>query len=197
MPFDIVDLDQGNADWLKWRAGGIGASDAPAIMRENPWKSPAALRHEKLRPHGSRPVNAAMARGTALEPAARALYCDRRKVEVSPRCIQSRARPWMRASLDGICAEHRILVEIKCGESAYRTASRHRAVPRYYYGQLQHALAVSGCDAIDFWCYLPGKQPLLIEVPRDEPYIRRMIDSEYRFWSAIEADVLKALSEMP
>src|SRR3546814_1466414 len=108
-------------------------------------------------------------------------------------------RPPRSTRTDTLCPNTTLFrsVEIKCGESAYRTASRHRAVPRYYYGQLQHALAVSGCDAIDFWCYLPCKQPLLIEVPRDEPYIRRMIDSEYRFWSAIEADVLKALSEMP
>lgn len=197
MAFDVVDLEQGSPEWLQWRARGIGASEAPAIMRENPWKSLAQLRQEKLQPRFHRPANAAMARGTALEPVARALYCERKKIDVRPQCIESREYRWMRASLDGACFERGALVEIKCGEATYRRASRHQAVPDYYYGQLQHILAVTGYQVMDFWCYLPGRRPILIEVERNPAYIERLIESERRFWDTIEADVIAALAARP
>ena len=38
--FLLVNLEQGTDDWHAWRRQGIGASDAPTIMVENPWKSP-------------------------------------------------------------------------------------------------------------------------------------------------------------
>ena len=194
MDFEIVDIEQGTMDWLKWRAGGIGASEAPTVMRENPWKTLGELQQEKLRPRFNRPVNAAMARGTALEPMARAYYCDRRKIDVEPACIQSLIYPWMRASLDGINFDKNMAVEIKCGESVYKKTSYTRTVPEYYYGQLQHILSVTGYKAIDFWCYLPEKRPVLIDVRRNESYIARLIEQEQEFWEFIEADVLKALA---
>jgi len=194
MVFDIIALEQGSLDWLKWRAEGIGASDAPAIMHENPWKSAGELQQEKLFPRFDRPINAAMARGTALEPAARALYSERRGLDVAPACIQSRALPWMRASLDGICFDRDIVVEIKCGESVYKRSSRNGVPPDYYYGQLQHILAVCGYAAIDFWCYLPGKQPILIEIPRDQLYIDRLIERERIFWDRVGANASAALT---
>jgi len=49
------------------------------------------------------------------------------------------------------------VVEIKCGEIVYSHASRYKQPPRYYYGQLQHILALTGPPSIDFWCYLPGR----------------------------------------
>ena len=108
MPYHIIDHDQGSGAWLEWRHGGIGASDAPALMGENPWKRPARLFTEKTTPlkpyYAARPKPAApaspdlfapakpapqtsgmrgasfgggaMARGNALEPYARALYCE-------------------------------------------------------------------------------------------------------------------------
>ena len=36
-PDTVVRLTQGTAEWLEWRNNGIGASDAPTIMGENPW----------------------------------------------------------------------------------------------------------------------------------------------------------------
>jgi putative phage-type endonuclease len=48
--FITVDHDQGRGEWLAWRHGGIGASDAPALMGENPWKSERRLFAEKCAP---------------------------------------------------------------------------------------------------------------------------------------------------
>lgn len=191
MPFSVVDLDQGNARWLAWRSGGIGASDAPAVMGENPFKSRKRLLREKIEALAGKVStwrgNAAMSRGNALEPEARRLYASHSGHAVAPACLQSRRYDWLRASVDGICLASGTVVEIKCGDKAYEHSAVKRAVPRYYYGQLQHILAVTGYARIDFWCWVPGRTPQHIEVARDEPYIDRMLDTEAAFWDEVLA----------
>ncbi len=211
MTFRSIAHEQGSTQWLHWRHNGIGASDAPALLGENPWKRPERLFMEKTSPPrtgyarsgpapaatadlfaSARPVTigsnlSAMARGNALEPQARALYCRHTGTDMQPLCLESTARPWQRASLDGINLASRRLVEIKCGDKVYAHTAETGAVPGYYTGQLQHILAVTDFEAIDFWVWLPGLTPLLLTVPRDEPYIARMTAAEAAFWSRVEA----------
>ena len=59
--YTIVEFQQGTKAWHEWRSQGIGASDAPAIMGENPWKSPAQVLREKCGGRSFGP-NAAMAK---------------------------------------------------------------------------------------------------------------------------------------
>lgn len=184
--FSVVELEQGTDAWRAWRRDGIGASDAPTIMGECPWKSAGYLLREKCTPGAAPRQNAAMVRGTRLEPEARARYVESTGHAVRPACLQSVAYPWLRASLDGVCLERGIAVEIKCGDGVYRDTSRERRVPRHYYGQLQHILAVTGFARMDFWCWLPNRPELLLSVARDEPYIERMLQVEYAFWEQVQ-----------
>lgn len=184
--YTIVELDQGSREWLEWRHKGIGASDAPTIMGENPWKNVLDLLREKCGPARDSEKNAAMIRGTLLEPEARRRYAARTRNDVRPACLQSNQYTWMRASIDGISPDGNVIVEIKCGESVYRRTSQNRCIPDYYYGQLQHIMAVSGLASLDFWCYLPGRPELLIPVHRDDKYIERLIASEKNFWNNVQ-----------
>ncbi len=104
-PYTIVNLQQGTAEWLEWRSNGIGASDAPTIMGDNPWKSAARLLSEKLGAADKFAGNAAMTRGTALEPEAKRQYEAISKVFVASICLQSNTHQWLRASLDDLAAE--------------------------------------------------------------------------------------------
>lgn len=183
--FTVVELEQGTDPWRAWRREGIGASDAPAIMGECPWKSAKYLLRQKCGPAAEPRQNAAMARGTRLEPEARARYMASTGNDVRPACLQSTRHAWLRASLDGVCLEHGIAVEIKCGDGVYRDTKKDQRVPRHYYGQLQHILAVTGYPAMDFWCYLPDRPELLLSVARDEPYIERMLEVEFAFWEQV------------
>ena len=183
-PYTIVNLRQNTPAWLEWRSQGIGASDAPAIMGENPWKSADYLFQEKCNCIDYGP-NPAMARGNALEPQARRCYERRFGIRVPPACLQSTKHEWMRASVDGLALDGSTVIEIKCGESAYRKASTTSEVPDYYFGQLQHILAVTGLHEIDFWCYLPGYPEVHITVGRDEGYIKRMLETEHAFWQKV------------
>jgi putative phage-type endonuclease len=184
-PFNIVELTQGTPEWRKWRCNGIGASDAPTIMGENPWKTAAELLWEKRGEAGESEVTAAMARGTELEPEARRAYILQTGRRVQPACLQTSEYAWLRASVDGITSNLDAVVEIKCGESVYRNTSEYRRVPDHYYGQLQHILAVTGLPLIDFWCYLPGLPALLIPVERDDSYIERLLHTEFEFWMQV------------
>lgn len=184
MPYVTIHLQQGTPEWLEWRRQGIGASDAPTIMGENPWKSADDLLQEKCSGENTRP-NAAMARGNALEPEARKRYETKVGVAFTPACLQSVKQEWLRASVDGVAANGTAVVEIKCGESVYRKVAASGDVPGYYYGQLQHILAVIPLESIDFYCYLPGRPELHLKVARNERYIGRLLETEYLFWQKL------------
>ena len=184
MSYTIVNLQQGDKEWLEWRSQGIGASDAPTIMGENPWRSATTLLQEKCGGKTYSP-NAAMARGTALEPEARKRYEAQVGIHVVPACLQSVKYEWLRASVDGLAINGSAVVEIKCGESVYRKTSASRAVPDYYYGQLQHILAITNLQSIDFYCYLPDRPEVHLRIARDDSYIKRLLDTEYLFWQKI------------
>jgi putative phage-type endonuclease len=183
--FTLVELTQGTPAWLEWRSAGIGASDAPAVMDENPWKTRAELLQQKCGWAPPTEVNYAMSRGSALEPEARQAYISRTGKWLQPACLQSTSYDWLRASVDGITSTLDAVVEIKCGRSAYRSTSDSGRVPDYYYAQLQHILAVTGLPSIDFWCYLPGLPELLVPVERNDLYIARLLETEYQFWTEV------------
>lgn len=185
-PYTTVTLTQGTQEWLEWRNQGIGASDAPTIMGENPWKLPDQLRIEKKRAVREGTQNEAMATGTALEPVARAYYCSTVGIVVEPACLQSLEHDWLRASVDGITADGQRVVEIKCGQSVYRKTAGSRRAPDYYYGQLQHILAITGLPVIDFLCFFPPNPPLLIEVRRNDAYIHKLLATEKAFWQRLK-----------
>ena len=180
-PYKLVDIAQGTSEWFDWRNQGLGASDAPAIMGETPWKSRERLLKEKLN-ELSFWQNDAMRRGIELEPEARRRYERMTGIKVRAICLESTQFDWLRASIDGLAHDGSSVVEIKCGESVYRHAASKRQVPQYYLGQLQHILAVTGLPRIDFWCYLPGRPEIHLCIDRDNNYIDRLIKREMEFW---------------
>lgn len=184
-PYTFVDLEQGSEAWLDWRRHGIGASDAPTILGENPWNSAEQFLEARRGVRKHAPASKSMAMGTALEPEARRAFELFVGEAMSPVCVQSVEFAWMRASLDGMAWDESRVVEIKCGAGVYRETALFRRVPRQYVGQLQHILAVTGLPEIDFWCYWPEQPPVHLRVVRDEMYIRRLRAAEEIFWNRV------------
>jgi len=201
MTFATLDLVQGSAEWLRWRHDGIGASDAAALLGENPWRSQAALFAEKVAPprHGPprarrpAPVVADLfgavpeRHDTGLEAQARRLYVAAHGSAVAPNCLVSIDRPWQRASLDGIDLVAGRAIEIKCGPATYAEVARTGRVPGHYIGQLQQTLAVTGYAGIDFWVWHPGRPALLVPEHRDDVYIDRLNRTGAAFWARVIA----------
>lgn len=184
--YSFIELDQDSAQWRKWRAEGIGGSDAAAVLGLSRYKRPAWLARLKCGWIEEDPPGPAALEGKQLEPEARWLYIEKTGIVVRPVCIQSTEMPWLRASLDGLSVDRRRVVEIKCGRRNYEEVSAHGAVPSHYYAQVQHVLAVTGLDRCDYWSYRPHEEPVLLEVPRNDEYIARLIEVEARFWAEVE-----------
>ncbi len=184
-PYVVRKLEQGSPEWRAWRSEGIGASDAPVVMGDSKWKTLEALLVEKLSVEDEDEPNAAMLRGRVMEPEARGAYIRRTGVTVVPLCLESRDRPWLRASLDGISGDGKTVVEIKCpGKVDHACATRGQAPPKYN-AQLQHILAVTGLPSIDYWSYRDGAGKLLC-VPRNDAYIGKLLARESEFWRRVE-----------
>lgn len=182
--FIKLDFDQSTEEWLSWRRGGIGASDAPVVMGLSPWLKDGELLLLKTGQQSERPANDAMQRGKRLEPVARLAYVNHTGIDVAPVCVQSCAHSWMRASLDGLSADGRHVVEIKCpGEKDHRLAASG-CVPEKYFPQLQHILAVTGLGEIYYWSFR-FDHTVLLKVARDESFIASLMEKEVAFWARV------------
>lgn len=186
MNFSIVELAQDSDEWLRWRHNGIGASDAAIVMGESKYSTFGKLLIEKSSSASRNKTNKAMERGKRLEPFARDSYIKKTGIDVSPLCIQSHKYTWMRASLDGLSKNLDSAVEIKCGKGTYAAVKKRRGVPRNYFGQLQHILAITGFEKMDFWCYCPPNSSICLSVNRDERYIETLISKEIEFWQRLQ-----------
>jgi len=180
-PYTIIDLTEQTPAWWEWRRAGVGSSDAATILGLKLAKSAERLLQEKQ--HVGQPRRRTFAReqGVKVERAARKAYGVAVGEEVVPACIQSIARPWQRASLDGLSADGRRVVEIKCGCAAHQRARARNRPPPHHYAQLQHILAVTGLPVISYWCYFPECRPVHLEIARDESFIERLIIAEAQF----------------
>jgi len=181
------EFQQGSEAWLDWRRGGVGASDAPAIMGVSPWMDIEALWLEKTGRATGRPSSFAMRRGQRLEPEARARYIARTGIRVAPLCLEHGTLRWMRGSLDGISDDGRVVLEVKCPGAADHDVARRGAVPPKYVPQLQHLLAVAGAGVCHYWSYRDG-EGVLVEVAPDAAYTGRLIGQEQEFWRRVLED---------
>jgi putative phage-type endonuclease len=183
-PFITLAFEQSTNEWLSWRRGGIGASDAPVIMGHSPWQKESELLLLKTGQKTEMPANPAMLRGKRLEPLARLAYVNHTGIDVAPMCVQSLTHDWMRASLDGLSVDGGHVVEIKCpGEKDHRVADSG-LVPEKYYAQLQHILAVTGLAEISYWSFR-FDHTVLLEVKRDNGFIAGLIEKEAAFWARV------------
>jgi putative phage-type endonuclease len=185
--YEIADLVQGTEAWLVWRRRVIGASDAPVIMKENRWTTSQYLMDEKLGIKQGFGGNAATREGHRLEGEARRLLAKKCDVQLEPTIIQDGKIPYLAASLDAINKAHTRVFEIKCGEKSYSLAASRNEIPIYYMAQLQHILMISQLEMITYAAYRPYEPLVIIEVGRNEAYIRRMREAEEDFGALLVA----------
>ena len=192
--YQLLPLVERTPAWWEWRRYGVGSSDAATILGETRAKSVERLLLEKQQPPRESARHFEQARSVTRERQARAQYCRVMDITVQPACIQSLARPWQRASLDGLSADGTSAVEIKCGQATYDSATARQRPPRHHYPQLQHILATTGLAAIDYWCYSPPHPPLRLTVVRDDAYIERLLAAEEVFWQRLSSSLSSAQS---
>lgn len=151
---EVLGLEQGSEEWLRWRDQGVGSSDATALMGY----FGGIKKKDKERAAGGLKPNARMARGTALEPFARVLFIELTGVWVRPGCFQHSKYSFMRASLDGISEDRRVMVEIKSPSWKVHEEALNGSVVSYYRPQCQHQLFVTGLQSMIFFTYFPDHE---------------------------------------
>jgi putative phage-type endonuclease len=174
------------ADWLEWRARGIGASDIAGILGISPWQSPFSVWATKVFDPGrggEEPSNAeAMRWGTLLETAI--LSETERRLGISTYGEQTRCtHPTREFALCTVDAFYRDddeddgVVEVKT--SADFTWYE---VPPYYEAQVQWQLEVTGRKRAWLACLHNGRKLSLWRIEAAPDVAAKMLDIAERFW---------------
>lgn len=195
---EVTGLVQGSDEWRRWRATGIGGSDAPLIgmpAEENLYgKTVLSLWREKMgyaEAQFDATAQAHMKRGHELEPKAREEFIKRTGIWIEPVCMQSATHPFMLASLDGINASRDVGAEIKAPAEKMFRLMLEKGTPWYYKDQIQHQLFVTGAREFYFWAYNEDVEPHVF-IERHEPdhgRIQELIRKESAFWRHVELNI--------
>ena len=177
--------------WLEERRNGIGASDAPVVLRLSKWSNPVELWQEKLGLLPPREPTQQMEWGTRLEPLIRQTFAEKSGVNVHywgahTICVHDK-HPWMRASLDGVADLDggQGIVEIKAVSAAQKD-NWERELPVYYQAQMQHQMAVTGLQRGLLVVLFGGQELCWYPVQRHPEFQALLEEREGEFWRAVE-----------
>lgn len=194
---------QGSPEWKEYRSRMGNASELAALMDCAPWfpHTPYELWLLKSGRVDEQEQTAAMRRGRALEPKARA-FVERTFGEVfEPQVV---ARDRISASLDGISFDGTCVLEIKCpgqGRSSelWRYVQEHGAPPAHYWWQVQQSLYCAGAKRARFVvCHAEGEEivdHIACEVRPDPAAHHALCEAWSQFFEHFDADEAPALTE--
>lgn len=189
-----VNLEQRTPEWIEFRKTKIGSSDAAIIMGESPWMTPIELWEEKkgLR---ERRFTPAMKHGITNEEFAKVDFERAMGVQVFPAVAQHDNHDWMISSIDGISDDSKHAVELKCPVSiASHLIAASGDIQPYYWVQCQHHMAVWDLEKITFSSFFNDTSEL-VEIARDEEYIKKLIKKEKQFHDCLISDVRPELTD--
>lgn len=190
----IVKLVQGSPEWHAHRAQYRNASETAIVLGESPWTTPYQL-WEYRTGRKVQAVNAAMARGTALEPQARAAYEVLTGNVMQPLVL---VEGDYSASLDGLSFDGELLVEIKCpvkgkDSTLWRQVAQGE-IPAHYRWQLEHQFLVSKATQGHLYVF-DGAEGILLEVSPCRDRWQAIHEVWEAFMRCIETDTPPALTE--
>ena len=187
-----LQIEQGTPQWLEWRKGKIGASDAATILGVSPWATPFQLWEEKLGLSKPKEMTASMQRGKDLERQALRAFEDIVGLIMFPKVMQHPLYEWMIASFDGVDFDMKIFVEIKCPGKSDHAIALDGHVPEKYIPQIQHQMEVLNVNSGYYFSY-DGVKNACIEVHRKNDYIANLLRKEEEFWNCLQIFVPPAL----
>ena len=181
-------------EWLNLRRGGIGGSDAGAIMGVNKYATPLSVYLSK-KENAQNVGNAATEWGNILEDPIRQKTREEFgcRIETVPGMFTSRKHTFMNANLDGLIYFD---TETQVGNGVAKGLCGHEiktsrngdgftddAIPESYYAQVQHYMAVTGLETFILTAFIfseyMGRHYV---IPRNEKFIKNLIKIEEDFW---------------
>ena len=180
---------QNSPEWHAWRAGGIGASEAPIITGTSKFRTAYELFRIR-RGIGPPPppnsfVDRIRERGHRLAPGARPASAKHPRPTATPPIAERPAHPFIRASFDGYNGFDAIPVEIKCpGDTAHALALKG-IVPPEYVDQLQQQMFVAESNYAHYYSF-DGTKGVLLKVPRNQKRIDEILFAVQDFWHRLQ-----------
>lgn len=192
-------LIQDSPEWHRWRLSGIGASEIAAITGVDPYKNtPHSVWLVKTGRSKGFEGNSFTERGKELEAKARALYEFQNMEDMPAACATHPVYKCCLASLDGISADGKTILEIKCptGSETINLAKAN-LLPDHYMAQVQYQMAVTGADVCHFFVFHEGSgEDALVKVRPNVAYQGELIAAAVEFWEKhVLADIAPALTE--
>lgn len=177
-------MQQGTNEWHEWRRKGVGASESAAILGLCPYSTAFDVFMDKTGRAEAFEGNAATQRGQDLEGKARAMYELISMEDMPPMCAVHPKYDFLRASLDGLRADGKKILEIKCPGAESHEKAKAGIVPDHYMIQIQHQLAVTGADSCDYfsYSYKDGSHALVEVLPNLETQAKIVLAAE-EFWT--------------
>lgn len=203
------------SEWLKARLDGIGASEASAIVGQNPYMSNVDLWMIKTGRKKAPDIssNAHVEYGKAAEAPIRELFAlDYPEYEVSYGgafdMVRNEQYPWLFATLDGRLIERETgrkgVYEGKTTE-ILKSISREKwrdGVPQNYYIQNLHQLLATGWDFVVLHAQLKRvwdgeikstRQTYLVERSDVQDDLDYLLEKEIKFRECVERDIMPPL----
>jgi len=181
--FKEVNHSQGGEDWLLWRRTHITATDSAKVCGVSKYGAPIDVYEEKIEGK-TKPITAAMIRGSELEEQARFLLCLKTGMDLKPKCFESTKYSFMSCSLDAIDEENKVIYEIKCpSERRYLEFKEDSMkIPMDYIYQCHKDMIIMEIDVMTLFFYLNEFEHFEYEVIKDEKIVNNIIEKETNFW---------------
>lgn len=185
-----VDVKQGTDEWFALKIGMPSASNfnkiitttgKPSSQAEKYMYQLAGERITGIKEETYKSV--AMEQGNIREDEARKLYQMIKDVDVRQTgvCYKDEKKLFL-CSPDGLIADDKLL-EIKCPLiHTHISYLLKNELPSEYFCQVQGQLYVTDRESCDFMSYYPGLPPLIINVKRDDKFIK-MLDAEMKIFA--------------
>lgn len=194
--------EPGKAAWLRWRLGGIGASEAHIVVKG----TPDQVRDLWAEKRGAivRPFDDALGElGLFLEPLIRIRYMreTKREIEIA-QPIEHASIRWLRCTPDGYTLRDGVkgCLELKSLDGHLFARAKLEGLPDRYWIQVQHQMLVTNLSfaSLAVLCRNTGRF-YNFDVERDESFMTHILLPRCeRFWASVQdgTDPVAALGDM-
>ena len=192
---EIIDCEQGSAEWFAARAGVVTASEFATVMAKGKDGGVSVTRAKYMRqlageilteepaPEGY--TNGFMERGKLLEDDARTHYAFMR--DADPQRVGFIKDGRAGCSPDSLIGEDGGL-EIKTAIPAVQIERLQRGgLPTEHKAQVQGCMLITGRPWWDFMSYCPKLPPLIVRVERDAAYLAQLASAIDVFNTELDA----------
>lgn len=191
----VSTLNLGKKEWLKYRKGGIGGSDAGAICGLNPYRTAIQVYNDKRTNEIEEFDNEAMREGRDLEE-----YVARRFVEATGKKVRranamfcDEENPFMLADVDRMIVGENAGLECKTASPFSADKWEDDKIPLSYQIQCYHYMSVMNADRWYVAVLIYGTEFKVYCLERDEEMIQNLIHLENDFWNNhVQAGVIPA-----